>query len=680
MSRDDDWLKNGLPTFDGGKDKSLARKMLGRMGGPQGFKTAQQALPDGSVVTVQTKGNMPPQISIVRAVAKEVIRAGLQFHGRILDKIVQLTGGHAKAIISLYDYIPHTDYFKDDTPHTVMPDEIPEPGQTMADDVVLFGTDKRWSPVSTQEVQRDNWIYAAPSGKRWQLAVDVNPNISFTTVNVRLRAEWVFGGSTTSGRGTVIATITVPFSATIFKDKACGWDGAPSAPEDNTRAAQWGVFGATLGSPSAVQHSPNGSCAMVHRIDAVCNYYLWPNLNPNSWIDCTEESGYKRRNLDRCVCVSQVFRVDVSEPVPGSSPTASITLYKNQSDCYSKTYTAAVWSDASIETTVSLNHRGPNDFTTTKTTTAYTMPEGEHGPDFAVPPDDLIETALYAVVFDTRGNIHEITGTHSRIHSRVNTATGQITSVLNSINVDSGYAERVDSYGNPAGHYMVALMDQHSCGEITHTAKRTYKDTTTIMYDDTVCWKGFVDFEITVEHRSTGTVHDEYGFLDSDFTQALTNPSPPYIWAGSVKNIVTTTYGAHGENTTTPSYSYSSSFVNQYIQASYDITALNHDKVWDVDNPYYVRDVFTRLHWLSNNCLQASHQMYIYRWYSYPDQVSAPNYNIMNTPYWRGLPIPVVITPNGYNQLAYEGPLKEYISWNPRSNIVIRGTRFDGWV
>lgn len=64
MTWGDDWLKNGLPIFNGGKDRSLARKMLDRVGGPQGFKTSQQTLPDGSVVTVQTKGTMAPQVTI----------------------------------------------------------------------------------------------------------------------------------------------------------------------------------------------------------------------------------------------------------------------------------------------------------------------------------------------------------------------------------------------------------------------------------------------------------------------------------------------------------------------------------------------------------------------------------------------------------------------------------------
>ena len=63
MSFDDDWMKNGLPTFNGGKDRTIARKMIDKLGGPSGFKTAQVTHPDGSVTTVQLKGDMPPQIT-----------------------------------------------------------------------------------------------------------------------------------------------------------------------------------------------------------------------------------------------------------------------------------------------------------------------------------------------------------------------------------------------------------------------------------------------------------------------------------------------------------------------------------------------------------------------------------------------------------------------------------------
>ncbi len=66
MSFSDDWLKNGLPNFSGGKDRTLARKMIDNLGGPTGFKTSMRTNADGSVTTVQLKGDMPPQITTTR--------------------------------------------------------------------------------------------------------------------------------------------------------------------------------------------------------------------------------------------------------------------------------------------------------------------------------------------------------------------------------------------------------------------------------------------------------------------------------------------------------------------------------------------------------------------------------------------------------------------------------------
>ena len=62
----DDWLKNGLPVYHGGKDISTARQMLTRMGGPEGFKTDYRTSADGSVTRVQCKGDSPPQITTTR--------------------------------------------------------------------------------------------------------------------------------------------------------------------------------------------------------------------------------------------------------------------------------------------------------------------------------------------------------------------------------------------------------------------------------------------------------------------------------------------------------------------------------------------------------------------------------------------------------------------------------------
>ena len=66
----DDWLKNGLPTFSGAKDKGVARRMVDALGGPNGFRTAQITNVDGSVTVVQLKGSMPPQITTMPAPAK----------------------------------------------------------------------------------------------------------------------------------------------------------------------------------------------------------------------------------------------------------------------------------------------------------------------------------------------------------------------------------------------------------------------------------------------------------------------------------------------------------------------------------------------------------------------------------------------------------------------------------
>lgn len=78
----DDWLNNGFPVFSGDKNRSEARGMITRMGGPSGFKTAQVTRPDGSVVTVQLKGDMPPQITTTTKTVKQVgCRHGLYNNG-----------------------------------------------------------------------------------------------------------------------------------------------------------------------------------------------------------------------------------------------------------------------------------------------------------------------------------------------------------------------------------------------------------------------------------------------------------------------------------------------------------------------------------------------------------------------------------------------------------------------
>jgi hypothetical protein len=68
----DDWLANGLPTRDGGMDRGAERVALTALGGPSGFKTREEELEDGTILRVQTKGTMPPQITYIAPEAASV--------------------------------------------------------------------------------------------------------------------------------------------------------------------------------------------------------------------------------------------------------------------------------------------------------------------------------------------------------------------------------------------------------------------------------------------------------------------------------------------------------------------------------------------------------------------------------------------------------------------------------
>lgn len=83
MSFSDDWLKNGLPVFSDAKGRTIARKMIDNLGGPTGFKTSKRTDIDGSVTTVQLKGDMPPQIRTVRSAVSDVALALRGFIARL---------------------------------------------------------------------------------------------------------------------------------------------------------------------------------------------------------------------------------------------------------------------------------------------------------------------------------------------------------------------------------------------------------------------------------------------------------------------------------------------------------------------------------------------------------------------------------------------------------------------
>ena len=57
-----DWLEQGLPMFIGGKDKSVGRKLIDHIGGPEGFRKLERVLPDGRRVIVTLRGDMAPKV------------------------------------------------------------------------------------------------------------------------------------------------------------------------------------------------------------------------------------------------------------------------------------------------------------------------------------------------------------------------------------------------------------------------------------------------------------------------------------------------------------------------------------------------------------------------------------------------------------------------------------------
>lgn len=113
MSRDD-WLNNGLPTFDGVKDKPAARQMIDRLGGPQGFKTSYRNNPDGSVTILQLKGSMPPQLYSTGFIVTDPDPRGRTFvfneTGSSLGMISNRSGTLMKKVLYPYSVISNATY------------------------------------------------------------------------------------------------------------------------------------------------------------------------------------------------------------------------------------------------------------------------------------------------------------------------------------------------------------------------------------------------------------------------------------------------------------------------------------------------------------------------------------------------------------------------------------------
>lgn len=101
MSRDD-WLSSGLPVYQGDKDRTLARKEIDLLGGPNQIRKRIVDNPDGSQTVVQLKGDMPPQIRTTPAPQNETVpdtlkrgyvaslkSAGIELAGKVVAWLLQ---------------------------------------------------------------------------------------------------------------------------------------------------------------------------------------------------------------------------------------------------------------------------------------------------------------------------------------------------------------------------------------------------------------------------------------------------------------------------------------------------------------------------------------------------------------------------------------------------------------
>lgn len=649
MSLWPDWLTNGLPTYHGGKDKALARKMIDGMGGPSGFKTSQRTDADGTTTTVQLKGSMAPQVTVVRRIA-EVIRAGLQFHGRILDGVVQLISPYAKTSHYSANF-SHTHYFKEDAPTTVMPDEVPEPGQTFQPDVVLFGRDQYFSPVSTQKLEEDNWVYADSLGRRWQLSAEVVHGDDTTRVIIRNRGLWVFGGATTVSPGTIIADETFAFSMATFQNKAK----RPQSPSYDW-ANPWGVFGAVFGVGATVHNKPNGSQAMIHRYDCVADSTLWPQLwaGQDSYYEYKYDANLSPPyvlNLRNYYALNQVFKVDVVEGSP--NPTATITMYKDQGNCY-----ALVTHDQSATQSSSFNYSfGPGFETWTPVNTAVAATPTPMTASYSS-SRNISETALFAVMYTKAGALAEITGDHTQYSHDLETASGGVTFANSTdAHVDSGWWRDLSGSGGSSHEIIYVDLTHHipSGSNVTEVDQR-YSDYTNMYVNGAAVWQGFYYLQKNITQTVTM----------AGFSEAL-NPPGGQIFGSETTYLPTSVAVGTASSVTTSAFDYKDSFVGRDYSGPTEVRGI------PVGGPD--RDIYMRPHWRSNNVLEVSHA-----YYELGSGYFSAHPDTPTSPYDAEFPTPVLITPSGGSPAPYDGYMKSHASWNPRSGAVLRGSDRDGWV
>lgn len=160
MSFDDNWLSNGLPVFNGGKDRSIARKAIDRLGGPSGFKTSYVNNPDGSVTTVQLKGDMPPQITTTTV--ETGCPHGLYYNGVVGQDVggITVTGGQVR---------------KDNGSVVQLPGNKPVLGNVVTiDGVIMSGAKRRICGGS--EYGKVSWPVTATDGSKFIASLTLSGN------------------------------------------------------------------------------------------------------------------------------------------------------------------------------------------------------------------------------------------------------------------------------------------------------------------------------------------------------------------------------------------------------------------------------------------------------------------------------------------------------------------------
>ena len=195
MTDDKDWLSNGLPTFSGGKGRTQARKMIDCMGGPSGFKTSYQTNADGSITTVQLKGNMPPQVTTTVVAQGEIEIKGL-VDDHFIEGVEFLPGKEAGDVCG--ETYALTSY---------------KLGGKVRKNALITGQN-HW--FQNEELGPDSWVYVDASKNCWLVTrTDIAGDL--TTITLEFRA--ITNTSEIPPARPLVQTLTVVGSGSLDPDE-----------------------------------------------------------------------------------------------------------------------------------------------------------------------------------------------------------------------------------------------------------------------------------------------------------------------------------------------------------------------------------------------------------------------------------------------------------------------------